>query len=83
MASIVFRPTCSRCKKILESEIINVEEEHIDIYSSFEPVMSMQYNISPCKCPYCGEMFYNIIAPGNMLFPVSDENLMSYAEKEE
>lgn len=82
MASIVFRPTCSRCKEILESEIINVEEA-VELYASNKLVETIRYNISPCKCPYCGEMFDNIIAPGNMLFPVSDKNLMSYAEKEE
>lgn len=82
MASIVFRPTCSRCKKILEYEIINVEEA-AEIYASNKLVETILYDISPCKCPYCGKIFDNIIAPGNMQFPVSDENLMSYAEKEE
>lgn len=82
MASIVFRPTCSRCKEILESEIINIEEA-TELYASNKLVMSMQYNISPYKCPYCGGVFDRVISPGNMVFPVSDENLMSYAGKEE
>lgn len=79
MASIVFRPTCSSCKKILESEIINLEEAD-ELYASNELVMSVQYNISPCKCPNCGAMFNHIIAPGAMHFPISDDTLMSHVE---
>lgn len=85
MASIVFRPTCSSCKKFLESAEINVKEkeDEIPVYiDNFRTCYKFRsYIISPCKCPNCGAIFNNLIAPGAIHFPISDNILMSHAEQ--
>lgn len=83
MASIVFRPTCSSCKKILESAEIDMEEDEIPYYIDSLKAYSKvkNYVISPYKCPNCGAIFNHIIAPGAMHFPISDDTLMSHAEQ--
>lgn len=85
MATIIFRPTCSKCGHILVNQEVNFESEKEDLYWN-DKVLSQTLvcNMTPRFCAYCGERFYNIVVPSS--FPTSDQNLCSaarYAEHEE
>ena len=74
MAGIVFRPTCSKCQKILKNTVVDIQyykESAID-YRMIHYVRDFQ--IEPEKCPYCGEYFEKIVMPNSDL-PVKDSDL--------
>lgn len=72
MAGIVFRPTCSKCQKILKNAVVDIQILPIIDYRMIRYVRDFQ--IGPEKCPYCGEHFEKIVMPNNDL-PVKDSDL--------
>lgn len=82
MATIIFRPTCSKCGHILVNQKVDFESEKEDLYWN-DKVLSqtLSCNITPRFCAYCGERFCNIAVPSS--FPVSDRALRIAARSAE
>lgn len=60
-APIEFRPVCSICNHIIESEI---NGEFMEVGRDDIPGMAyMEFVITPDRCPNCGTYFTGIIIP--------------------
>ena len=66
IASILFRPICSKCKHILYTEI-NCSEYPI-LTNYYSGCYLGYYEITPEKCPYCNAIFNNIEMPTKLPF---------------
>lgn len=74
MGKILFRPTCSKCHKILvdcEVDLSCIAEFSTD--KSWKHLKT--WVISPNCCPYCKEPFESIIMPEPGKFPVDDHDI--------
>jgi len=60
LAQILFRPTCSNCKKQLFG-IIDYEYDTGALSADF---IKDRGHVEPNCCPYCGEWFDSIEMPG-------------------
>ena len=80
MARIIFRPTCSRCQRILENVTVDFGFETLHHVESIYEVatFSTHPRVEPSQCPYCGERFDLIVEPVNESFPIRDSELMRY-----
>ena len=72
MCEINFLPVCSRCNNVLRGETIDYES-HVDILNTpeSEPITKILHNcyeITPHKCPFCGEHFETITIPTKLPF---------------
>ena len=68
MGRIEFWPLCSKCGHVLKSELINfVADVHtVDVPGgdgSNEKIDAILYELTPSKCPYCGEVFESVAMP--------------------
>ena len=78
MATIIFRPTCSKCGHVLVNQEVDFDSEKEELYWDNKTLgKTLVYNITPRFCVYCGEVFDNIVVPSS--FPISDQNLCSAA----
>ena len=75
MGKILFRPTCSKCHKILANREIDILSR-IDSLAGVSVKYRMpDYMIQPNCCPYCGEEFEAIIMPETGKFPIDDHDI--------
>ena len=77
MASILFRPICSKCGKQLHL-LIDCKEETIAIDNSPQFMYDKDYRITPECCPYCKEYFTSIQMPTSVPF---DNSLLLLSER--
>ena len=66
IASIVFRPICSKCKHLIYEEIDYIEYP-IQI-NNYKKCLSNDYEIIPNKCPHCNTPFESIEIPTKLPF---------------
>jgi len=66
MGQILFRPTCSKCKKQLFG-IIDYEYDIQAISADFiDTALYKRGHVEPNCCPYCNEWFDSIEIPGSI-----------------
>jgi hypothetical protein len=67
MAEILFLPTCSKCGKVIKNEV-DCQPIFLEARRSYIFPITPYYEITPNKCPYCGEFFDQIVIPAKLPF---------------
>lgn len=66
MGRIEFWPVCSECGRVLKTDTVTfVQDEHTvdvpDCQNGSSSIDVVSYDLSPSKCPYCGEKFEAVV----------------------
>lgn len=65
MAEILFRPTCSKCNKVICGPVDCKRVENEVMGKTTRSIYS-HYQVTPILCPWCGEPFETIVIPTNL-----------------
>ena len=61
MESIVYKPHCGKCGKLIDPN--KYEVGYQNTYFPVRGVLGKYADISPCSCPHCGTLFDSIAIP--------------------
>ena len=67
MASILFRPVCSECRKVLY-EIIDCTKSPLLDEKGYKRSFLNGFTITPERCPFCGIQFDSVEIPIRLPF---------------